>query len=95
MSYLIFYPEGSGDGPGTASNLTLSQEAGGWVLRWIGPKEDTDIRYYTIQIKQDSQVATFYQKVFMFKNLSSINILQFQMNMNTTLFFKLFFAFKG
>ena len=27
-----------GEAPGPATNLTLDQEAGGWVLRWIGPK---------------------------------------------------------
>ena len=47
---------GPGEKPGAARNLTLTQEAGGWVLRWLGPKEDSDIKYYTIEHKQDSQV---------------------------------------
>merc|ERR1719188_279006 len=46
-----------GEAPGPATNLTLDQEAGGWVLRWIGPKkegkEDPNLRYYTVQIKKD------------------------------------------
>ena len=25
-------------------------------MRWLGPKEDSDIKYYTIEHKQDSQV---------------------------------------
>ena len=35
---------GPGEKPGAARNLTLTQEAGGWVLRWLGPKEDSDIK---------------------------------------------------
>jgi hypothetical protein len=45
-----------GERPTAATNITLTQEAGGWVLRWDGPKEpDTNILYYTIEIKKDSQ----------------------------------------
>ena len=49
-----------GQAPGPATNLTLEPEAGGWVLRWIGPKDDQgnddpNLRYFTVQIKKDSQ----------------------------------------
>ena len=45
-----------GEAPPPATNLTLSQEAGGWVLRWEGPKDpDPNLMYYTVQIKKDSQ----------------------------------------
>ena len=58
---LIYYnQDGPGPKPGAATNLTLTQEAGGWVLRWIGPKEESaeaPITYYTIEYKQDSQVS--------------------------------------
>ena len=33
-----------GEAPGPATNLTLEPEAGGWVLRWIGPKVTFDSR---------------------------------------------------
>ena len=54
--YINLCADGPGEKPGAATNLTLSQEAGGWVLRWLGPKEDTGIVYYTIQHKEDSKV---------------------------------------
>ena len=45
-----------GERPPPATNLTLNQEAGGWVLRWEGPKEpDPNLLYYTIEKKKDSQ----------------------------------------
>ena len=45
-----------GERPPPATNLTLTQEAGGWVLRWAGPEgPDSKILYYTIQKKKDSQ----------------------------------------
>lgn len=44
-----------GEAPGAATNLTLTQEAGGWVLRWVGPPDDSKLIYYTVQIKKDSQ----------------------------------------
>lgn len=45
-----------GESPPAATNLTLTQEAGGWVLRWMGPKEhDPNLQYYTVQVKKDSQ----------------------------------------
>ena len=45
-----------GERPPPATNLTLTQEAGGWVLRWEGPKEpDSKVLYYTIQKKKDTQ----------------------------------------
>jgi hypothetical protein len=44
-----------GEAPQPATNLTLTPEAGGFVLRWVGPKEDPNLVYYTVQIRQDSQ----------------------------------------
>ena len=59
----IFPKDGPGEKPVAATNLTLTQEAGGWVLRWIGPNEKDlteedpkKIIYYTVEHKQDSQV---------------------------------------
>lgn len=43
-----------GEAPGPATNLTLTQEAGGWVLRWLGPPDESKLIYYTVQIKEDS-----------------------------------------
>ncbi|XP_040573911.1 protein turtle isoform X4 [Lepeophtheirus salmonis] len=70
-----------GERPAPATNLTLNQEAGGWVLRWITPKEDPPIQYYTIQVKTDSQGSKWLpltdQKVdveeasYMFKNMGT------------------------
>ncbi len=50
----------AGQRPPAAHNLTLTQEAGGWVLRWLGPKEQDPedpnrILYYTVESKSDSQ----------------------------------------
>ena len=49
-----------GEAPDPATNLTLTQEAGGWVLRWIGPKDQDPkdpnrLIYYTIQIREDQE----------------------------------------
>ena len=45
-----------GERPPPATNLTLTQEAGGWVLRWEGPKEpESNVLYYTIEKKKDTQ----------------------------------------
>ena len=44
-----------GERPPTATNLTLTQEAGGYVLRWQGPSDPTKILYYTVEIKKDGQ----------------------------------------
>ena len=57
--------DGPGEGPGAATNLTITQEAGGWVLRWVGPKddkEDSSILYYTVEHKIASKVNAFYWK---------------------------------
>jgi hypothetical protein len=35
--------------------LTLTQEAGGYVLRWQGPPDTSKILYYTVEIKKDGQ----------------------------------------
>ena len=62
LNFFTFYHQGGpGEKPGAATNLTLTQEAGGWVLRWVGPKEDTakDIIYYTIEYTEDPQVWDF------------------------------------
>ena len=44
-----------GERPPPATNLTLTQEAGGYVLRWQGPPDTSKILYYTIEIKKDGQ----------------------------------------
>ena len=44
-----------GERPAPATNLTLNQEAGGWVLRWEPNLTDSNILYYTIEKKKDSQ----------------------------------------
>jgi hypothetical protein len=44
-----------GERPPPATNLTLTQEAGGYVLRWQGPSDPTKILYYTVEIKKDGQ----------------------------------------
>ena len=49
-------PDGPvGERPPPATNLTLTQEAGGYVLRWQGPADSSKILYYTIEIKKDGQ----------------------------------------
>eukprot|EP00095_Tigriopus_kingsejongensis_P006307 snap_masked-scaffold61_size441589-processed-gene-2.1 protein:Tk06307 transcript:snap_masked-scaffold61_size441589-processed-gene-2.1-mRNA-1 annotation:"protein turtle isoform x8" len=70
-----------GEAPPAAQNLSLTQEAGGWVLRWQGPKDDPSLLYYTIQIKKNSQGAKWKpltdQKIdvdeasYMFKNMGT------------------------
>ena len=40
--------------PGAPHGLNLTQEAGGWVLRWFGPKDDSKVLFYTIEYKTDS-----------------------------------------
>ena len=75
---IIYHLGGPGEKPGAARNLTLTQEAGGWVLRWLGPKEDSDIKYYTIEHKQDSQVnisPDCFSLVILLKMKKSISIL--------------------
>jgi hypothetical protein len=50
------FPDGPvGERPPPATNLTLTQEAGGYVLRWQGPADTSKILYYTIEIKKDGQ----------------------------------------
>ena len=46
-----------GEQPPPATNLTLTQEAGGWVLRWEPPKDEnkSSVLYYSIQKKKDTQ----------------------------------------
>ena len=44
-----------GERPPPATNLTLTQEAGGYVLRWQGPADTSKILYYTVEIKKDGQ----------------------------------------
>ena len=39
----------------------LTQEAGGWVLRWRGPKDDSKVLFYTIEYKID--VGDEWQKL--------------------------------
>ena len=52
----LILPDGPvGERPPPATNLTLSQEAGGYVLRWQGPSDLTKILYYTVEIKKDGQ----------------------------------------
>lgn len=45
-----------GDKPTKAVNLNVTQEAGGWVLRWDPPSEDDENPplYYTVEFKPDS-----------------------------------------
>lgn len=58
---LIIVDVPPGERPPPATNLTLTQEAGGWILRWEGPKDpDTaNILYYSIEKKKDSQGETW------------------------------------
>lgn len=51
----IFSDTPPGLAPAPATNLTLSPEAGGWVLRWIGDLSDQKLLYYTVQVKGISQ----------------------------------------
>ncbi|XP_059095272.1 protein turtle-like isoform X4 [Tigriopus californicus] len=70
-----------GEAPPPATNLSLTQEAGGWVLRWQGPPKGSNVSYYTIQIKKNSQGGKWKpltdQKIdveeasYMFKNMGT------------------------
>ena len=47
-----------GERPPPANNLTISQEAGGWVLRWQGPEDsakESNILYYTVEKRKDNK----------------------------------------
>lgn len=44
---------GFADLPEPATNLTLQQEAGGFVLRWVGAPENSSVLYYTVEYKTD------------------------------------------
>ena len=48
-----------GERPPPAINLTMSQEAGGWVLRWQGPEQESDkessVLYYTVEKRKDNK----------------------------------------
>ena len=53
-------------------------------MRWLGPKEDSDIKYYTIEHKQDSQVniSSDYFSLVIFKSTFiciNINFYNFSM----------------
>ena len=60
----VLSPDGNAaDRPGAPTGLNLTQEAGGWVLRWSGPKDDSKVLFYTIEYKTDSSNDAVWQKL--------------------------------
>ena len=59
LSDLAFIPDVPlGEQPPRALNLNVSEEAGGWVLRWEGSNETlannrTKVLYYTVEKRKD------------------------------------------
>jgi len=53
--------DGNAEKPGAPHGLNLTQEAGGWVLRWFGPKDDSKVLYYTIEYKTDTNDPNWHK----------------------------------